>query len=162
MRRIVYTAVVLGAALIGFVAGGKAARDDRETLMQIDREFDEEAARRGSQAWADYFAEDGIIMPQGKPIVAGRKAIREAMSAVYADPKFVMRWEPLGAEVAGKLGYTYGLYRSARPGPNGQMLSDYGKYLSVWRKERDGWKIAVDCGNPSPPPEKKPAAAPQQ
>jgi ketosteroid isomerase-like protein len=68
------------------------------------------------------------------------------MAQVFADPKFVLRWEPLGAEVSGNLGYTYGLYRSS----NG-----YGKYVSVWKKQRDGsWKIVVDAGNTSPAPAK--------
>jgi len=29
----------------------------------------------------------------------------------------------------------------------------YGKYVNVWRKQKDGkWKVIVDLGNPSPPP----------
>ncbi len=155
MKRIIYTAVVLAAALVGFVAGGNAARDERQDLMELDREFDEAAARRGSQAWADYFAEDGIMMPQGKKMLVGNKAIQQEMAAVYSDPKFVMRWEPLGADVSRNLGYTYGLYRSVRPGPGGAPVSNYGKYVSIWEKQRDGWKIVLDCGNPSPPPDNK-------
>jgi ketosteroid isomerase-like protein len=146
VRNATYTALVLAALLVGFVAGGQAARDQREMLLQLDREFDEATARGGSEAWASYFAEDGIMMPAGANLVTGRNAIQEAMAQVFADPKFVLRWEPLGAEVSGNIGYTYGLKRSS---------TGYGKYVSVWKKQRDGsWKIAVEIENPSPAPPK--------
>jgi ketosteroid isomerase-like protein len=137
---------VLAALLLGFVAGGQAARDQREMLIQMDREFDEATARGGSEAWASYFAEDGIMMPAGENLVTGRTAVQESMAQVFADPKFVLRWEPLGAEVTGNTGYTYGLSRSS---------SGYGKYVAIWKKQRDNsWKIAIRISNSSPAPAK--------
>ncbi len=156
MRAFTYTAGLLLALLIGFVAGGKAARDQKAELMQLDREFDEAVARGGSEAWTSYFAEDGMMMPNNGNIVMGKAAIREAMSKSFSDPNFVMRWEPVGGDVSGSLGYTYGLYRMSRPGRGGETVTGNGKYVTIWKKLRgEGWKIAVDIGNPSPAPEKK-------
>ncbi|HWR52440.1 MAG TPA: DUF4440 domain-containing protein [Bryobacteraceae bacterium] len=155
MRRVMYLGAVMGALLVGFVAGGYAARDERDELMQLDREFDEAVARGGSEAWASYFAEDGIMLPNGGAIVTGRQAIQETMNAAFSNPKFVLRWEPLGAAASGNMGFTYGLFRTSRPGADGKPVLGYGKYLTVWRKQRGGWKIVADCGNNSPPPQEQ-------
>ncbi len=152
MRRLIL--IVPAALLAGFAAGVYAARDDRTELMQLDREFDGAVARGGSAAWVSYFAEDGIMLPAGSNIVMGRKAIQEHMSQAFSDPKFKLRWEPLGAGVSRDLGYTYGLYRSERPGNDGKPVTSYGKYVTVWKKQRGEWKIALDCGNQSPAPQK--------
>lgn len=153
MRRIIYTGIVLAALAAGFVTGGWAARDERDELMQVDREFDEATARGGAEAWTSYFAPDGIMMPAGEPMVVGKAAVRAAAEKRFSSPNFVLRWEPVGAEVSGRLGYTYGLYRTRRLGPNGEAVDGYGKYLTVWKKQRDGaWQVAVDCGNTNPPP----------
>ncbi len=153
MRKALFPAIVMAAALAGFVAGGKAARDERADLMQVDREFDEATARGGAEAWTSYFAEDGIMMPQGQPMAAGKAEVRQAADKLFSTPGFVLRWEPIGAQVSGRLGYTYGLYRTQRPGPNGTVIDGYGKYLTVWKKDRNSaWMVAVDCGNSMPAP----------
>jgi len=155
VRKALFTAVVLAAALAGFAAGVRAARDDSSDLIQVDREFDEATARGGAEAWASYFAEDGIMMPQGAPMAVGKPAVRQAAGKLFSAPGFVLRWEPIGAQVSGRLGYTYGLYRTQRPGPDGALIDGYGKYLTVWKKDRNGaWVVAVDCGNSMPAPSK--------
>jgi ketosteroid isomerase-like protein len=64
-------------------------------------------------------------------------------------------WKPVKAEVSqsGDLGYTIGTYESRGPGPDGRFVTRYGKYCSVWKKQKDGaWKWVVDVGTPSAPP----------
>jgi ketosteroid isomerase-like protein len=67
-----------------------------------------------------------------------------------------MRWEPVDAAASGDLGYTYGISKVTRSGANGKPQILYGKYVTIWHKQRDrSWKIAVDIGNASPPPPAK-------
>jgi ketosteroid isomerase-like protein len=158
VRRVIYTGGVLAALAVGFVTGSWAARDEREELLQVDREFDEATARGGAEAWTSYFAPDGIMMSGGEPMAVGRAAVREAAERRFSGKNFVLRWEPVGAEVSGRLGYTYGLSRSRQVGPNGEIVEGYGKYLTVWKKQRNGaWQVVADCGNSNPPPAAKPA-----
>jgi ketosteroid isomerase-like protein len=36
----------------------------------------------------------------------------------------------------------------------GKPVTFYGKYTSIWNKQKDGsWKVVVDMGNSSPAPE---------
>ena len=132
-----------------------AAADEREALMQADRDFDRATAETGVEGWVSYFAEDGQMFPAGAEIVSGRQAIREAMAPAFGNPEFSLRWKPLGADVsrAGDLGYTYGTYVARGPGPQGEPAERHGKYVSIWKKQADGsWKIVVDIGNSSPQP----------
>ena len=132
-----------------------AAMDEREALMQADRDFDRATAETGVEGWVSYFAEDGQMFPAGAEMVSGRQAIREAMAPAFGDPEFSLRWKPLGADVsrAGDLGYTYGTYVARGPSPQGGAVERHGKYVSIWKKQADGsWKIVVDIGNSSPQP----------
>ncbi len=141
---------VVAAATVGFLAGQK---DDRPALMQIDREFDLATASRGADGWASYFAEEGIMLPAGSDVIRGRAAIRELMAKRLATPGYSLRWEPIGSDVSGDLGYTYGRSKVTRQGKDGQPEISHGKYVTIWKRQRDrSWKIVVDVGNASPPP----------
>ena len=54
------------------------------------------------------------------------------------------------AEVAksGELGFTAGTYEDSFMGPDGKRVSEKGKYLCTWRKQKDGtWKATHDMWN---------------
>ncbi len=163
MRRFRMALLVLAAALAGYMIGSRrtlvaqAARGDTvETLKQIDRDFDATTAREGIEGWVSYFADDGIMMPGGHDMVVGKQAIREYETKAFAIPGFALRWEPIDGGVSGNLGYTYGVFKTARNGPNGEQVFSYGKYVTIWKRQADrSWKVAVDIGNASPAPEKK-------
>ncbi len=149
------TLLAAGIAAWNRTGASLAAVDERQSLMQADIDFDRATAETGVEGWVAHFAEDGQMFPAGAEIVSGRQAIREAMAPAFANPGFSLRWKPLGAEVAraGDLGYTYGTYVARGPGPEGRLTERHGKYVSIWRKQRDGtWKVAVDIGNSSPSP----------
>ena len=68
---------------------------------------------------------------------------------------YKLEWTPQYAEVAksGELGYTWGKYILSYRDEKGEEQKSYGKYLNIWKKQKDGsWKVAVDMGNSSPVP----------
>jgi ketosteroid isomerase-like protein len=150
------------ACLLGFAAGMwnggivSAARDPAQELLEADRAFDSETAQNGVSGWVSHFASDGIMMPAGSGIVAGRDAIRKFMATALESPGFSMRWEPIDAAASGDLGYTYGVSKTIRTGADNQPSVSYGKYVTIWRKQHDrSWKVVLDIGNASPPPAPK-------
>lgn len=149
----------IAAALIGYQLAGwrttvaSAARDEAKALIETDRAFDEATAKEGVDGWVSYFADDAVMLPAGSDIVVGREAIREFVRPRFEAPGFILRWEPVDARVSGDLGYTYGISRASRTGPDGKRVVSYGKYVTIWRKYRGGtWKVALDMGNNSPQP----------
>jgi ketosteroid isomerase-like protein len=132
-----------------------AAADERETLLQADRDFDKVTAEKGVDGWVSFLAEDGLMFPAGGEIVSGRAAIREAMASAFQTPGFSLRWKPVGAEVSqsADLGYTFGTSVVKTTDPKGRPIERHGKYVTIWKKQADGtWKVALDIGNASPPP----------
>jgi len=150
-NRIVVALLMLSAAGAGYLVG---ARDERQTLLQTDRNFDAATAKGGVPAWASFFSGDGVMMPAGGDPVIGRDKIEKAMSGAFSTPGFSLRWEPVDGAASGSLGYTRGTYQSTRIGTEGKPVTSYGKYVTIWRRERGGeWKAIVDIGNASPAPQ---------
>jgi uncharacterized protein (TIGR02246 family) len=162
LPRLATTCAVASAALIGYHLGGwrtttaAAARDEVKALLDTDRAFDEATAKLGVEGWVSYFADDGIMLPAGSNIVAGKEAIRKYVTPRFEAPGFSLRWEPIDARASGSLGYTYGISKASRAGADGKSVVSYGKYVTIWTRQRDGiWKIALDMGNNSPQPDPK-------
>jgi len=142
--------ILLVTALCALTAGAAT----REELMQADRNFCKTVAERGVDGWVDSFAEDGKMFPIGRDVIEGKKAIRELMTARFAQPGFLLRWTPLGAEIApsGDFGYTYGKSESRFLGKDGKTMTTEGRYITVWKKDISGvWKVTADIGNSTPP-----------
>ena len=122
-----------------------------ERLLQVDKDFAKASEAKGAaEAFALFLAEDAMQLPGGAHPLFGRKAIVENMGSGY-----LLKWEPKKAEVAksGELGWTWGTYELHTKDADGKPTVRYGKYVNVWRKQKDGrWKVIVDLGNPSPPP----------
>ncbi len=111
------------------------------------------ARERGvAEAFRTFAAEDGMLLPLGEHPVKGRDAIFATMAE---GPKYELEWAPEAADVAksGDLGYTWGESIVRRTGEDGKPIVRHGKYLTVWKRQRDGtWRFVLDMGNPSPPP----------
>ena len=156
---VVFVALAL-AAIVGLrVAAKSADTADRETLLRLDREFDQKvAAGGGGAAWASYFAENGSMLGKTNPPITGREAIQKTMEPVFANPDFSLRWKPTRAEILipGDLGFTTGRYERRVKDKEGRVEVEHGAYVSVWRKQPNGaWKIILDTGSPDPaPPER--------
>ncbi len=67
----------------------------------------------------------------------------------------ILQWEPVDGQVAasGDLGYTWGRYVATAKDKQGNETEFHGKYVSIWKKQKDGsWKWIVDIGNDNPSP----------
>ncbi len=148
-------ALILGMS-IAAAASVRAAdpEDEKAALLRTDKEFSDAAQKVGvGEAFLRYADENATMLPAGEDAATGLDAIKQQ----FADyPKgATLEWKPVKAEVAqsGDLGYTIGTYETRGPGQDGRFVTRYGKYCSVWKKQKDGgWKWVVDVGTPSPAP----------
>ena len=125
-------------------------------LLARDAEFDRVTAEKGLEGFLSFIAEDAAFFPAGGTIATGPEAARAIWSEILTTPGVSLRWKPVKAELArsGELGYTYGTFVLRRSEPDGKVVTRYGKYVTIWRKEAGGaWKVVVDLGTPSPAPE---------
>lgn len=122
----------------------------RAELEQADRAFARRVRDTRLDGWVDGFAEDGMVLPADGPIATGPSAIRELFAPLFAEPGFEISWAPVGAEVAssGDFGYTFGDWRTSMPTAGAEVKEAEGKYVTVWRRDRDGrWRVLLDIGN---------------
>lgn len=124
------------------------------SLRQADSAFAHAVAAEDLEATMAFYADDAALLTANAPTTTGRDAIRKAFIDLFASAGFSLDWALTGADVSksGDLGYTVGTYQMTVPGPKGQLLSDKGKYVTVWKKQADGsWKVVIDIGNSNLP-----------
>ena len=123
-----------------------------ETLKQLEDEFMKAAAEKGSKGYLSYYADDAVEIPNGGPVIAGKVNIAPGMGFLD-DPNNRLTWTPLGGDISGDLGYTYGTFEFRSKDKDGKPYVDYGKYASIWKLQQDGsWKVVLDMGNAAPAP----------
>lgn len=126
-------------------------KKDSELLFKLEADFAKAVAEHGHAAFVSYFAEDGVELDDGSGFTS-----RDEIAKQPAWPEGTsLSWTPVRGDMAasGDLGYTYGTYIFKSKDKDGQIVSHYGKYMSVWKKQKDGsWKVVADMGNSSPEP----------
>ncbi len=128
------------------------ADQERLTLRSVDSSFSDLSYRMGvAYAFSNTVAPDGVIF--GDPqLLIGSDAIEEYFSARTGQSSLV--WQPVFSWVAAShdLGFTVGESTSTGRGASGAAVQRMGKYLTVWKRQKDGtWKFVVDGGNSAPP-----------
>ncbi len=142
-------ALAVLAPVPGAIAAGINA--DAKALAKLDDDWSKVAATRDAERVASFYAEDAIIYPPNEPMAVGRGAAKKVWAAYFADPSFKISWRTLHAGVSksGDLGFTTGTYEdSYNKGPDGKLVQEKGKYVCVWKKQKDGsWKAIHDTWN---------------
>jgi ketosteroid isomerase-like protein len=130
------------------------AKANPDTLIQLEADFMKAAAERGSQGYMSFYADDAAELPNGENMLQGKENIAKTMGFLD-DKNNHLTWTPVHADMAasGDLGYTYGTYEFRSKDKDGKPTVEYGKYASIWKKQKDGsWKVVMDMGNSSPSP----------
>ncbi len=120
-----------------------------DTLRQLEEEFMNAAAERGSAGYMSYYADDAVEVPNGAPIITGKANVAKTMGFLD-DKNNHLSWTPVGSDISasGDLGYTYGTFEFRSIGKDGKPTVEHGNYTSIWKKQRDGsWKVVLDIGN---------------
>ncbi|UCE43110.1 MAG: nuclear transport factor 2 family protein [Candidatus Aminicenantes bacterium] len=121
-------------------------------LMQTDLEFSQFSVENGAaEAFKMYFMENAVQLPSGQNPILGRDKIYEDM--LNAGTDYMLSWEPQDGETSssGDMGYTWGIYTLSFQGESGEIKTQKGKYLNVWKKDNQGnWRVIVDMGNQNP------------
>jgi ketosteroid isomerase-like protein len=146
-------AIVTFAAMLMFVTLARTTERSTDVLLKLEAELMTAISGGGYDAAMPYFADDGALLPRGGGIVTGKVNIRKEMGEL--EPGETLEWTPVKADIAasGDLGYTYGTSVFTEKSKDGKSVRRYGKYVTIWKKQKDGnWKIVLDMGSPRPAP----------
>jgi ketosteroid isomerase-like protein len=120
-------------------------------LFDLEARFAKDVAVRGGKAFAEWVADDGVLLDNGEAPIKGRDAINRAMN--WTTEQYQLTWTPTDALMgpSGDMGYTWGHYEAHSKDVNGFAHVTTGRYMTVWRKQPDGqWKVVLDAGNNEP------------
>jgi ketosteroid isomerase-like protein len=150
-----FTAILLVAVFLsGHASLSAVAKRDAGILLRLEADFMKAAAERGSQGYMSYYAEDAAELPNGADMFRGKESIAKTMNFLD-DKNNHLTWKPVYADMAasGDLGYTYGIFEFRSKDKEGNPSVEYGKYVSIWKKQKNGsWRVVMDMGNSSPNP----------
>lgn len=121
-------------------------------LFELEARFARDVAARGGAGFAAWFADDGVALGNGKAPLVGKVAIQN--SATWTPQQYQLTWTPTDGMMgpSGDMGYTWGHYEGHSKDANGNPVTTSGRYMTVWRREKDGsWKVVLDAGADEPP-----------
>ncbi len=128
-------------------AGGDASADAK-TLAKLDDDWSKAAVARDVEKLASFYADDAMAYPPNEPAAVGRDAAKKVWAKSFADPSFTISWTTTHAEATGDCGFTSGTYEDSFDGEGGKRVRETGKYLCVWKRQKDGsWKAVHDMWN---------------
>lgn len=136
-----FGAIVL-AALPGASAGQEPALqpsvDLPPELARVLTDYETAWGKRDAAGLAQLFAEDGFVLPGGRPPIRGRAAIQK----YYTGHGGPLALRAFAFATEGAVGYILGGYGEKRGGP------DDGKFTLTLKKEAGGrWLIYSDMDN---------------
>jgi ketosteroid isomerase-like protein len=120
-------------------------------LFDLEAKFARDVAEKGGAGFASWFADDGVALGNGVAPVVGKVAIEK--SATWSPKDYQLTWTPTDGMMgpSGDMGYTWGHYEGSSKDANGNPVKTSGRYMTIWRKEKDGtWKVVLDAGANEP------------
>jgi ketosteroid isomerase-like protein len=151
MRRL--AAIVAVCMMCTCAVWGQAPKQDPTPVLQADRDFNKATQERKLEGWMQYMADNIVLGHEDQPNF-GKDAVRKAM-AFLNEPDASLTWDPITGEVfpSGTIGYTTGAWTSKGKNKEGKEVTRTGRYLTVWKKQKDGsWKAVWDGGAADPRP----------
>jgi uncharacterized protein (TIGR02246 family) len=158
------TSLILGLALLVLTIGCANApappppdtrAADVQAVKDVEAAWVKDASTKDAGKWASYFTEDGSGLYPGAGILNGKAAIKAAMVPILADPNFSLTFQSTRAMASkgGDMVYSQGTYTMTMTNPKTKkLITDKGKYLTVYTKQADGsWKAVADTFNSDSP-----------
>jgi ketosteroid isomerase-like protein len=141
------------AAASSTASSDKSQPDQSEALMQTSRDWAKAAASGDIERILSYWADSAIVLEPDQHAHIGKAAIREMVRASLKIPKFSITWGPETAVISksGDMGYLIEHSRITFADSTGKVHTQFGKMVTIWRKDASGaWKCVVDTWNSSP------------
>ena len=128
--------ITLACGLICLAAAGCARNESLPSA--VTQAFEQAFNRDDLAATAALFTDDAQILPEHGPVVSGPEGISQFLKDQMT-PVVSFDTDTDMTIVRGDIGVEQGHYR-VRDVRRGSDIEE-GKYLHVWRREADGWKL---------------------
>jgi uncharacterized protein (TIGR02246 family) len=118
----------------------------KQAILETNRAFSEAFAGQDAAALAALYTENSEILPPNMDAMRGRKAIQAFWEKVMGMGVKHATLDSVEIEAADSMAWETGRYTLR--GADAQVL-DHGKYIVIWRREEDHWRLHRDIWNSS-------------
>jgi len=161
-RHLSLAAVGLAVILTGCTpapAPAPAAPDthdaDVKAIKDVEATWVQNFATKDADKIATAYTDHASVLITDMPVINGMAAIKESLKPMVADKGFTITFSSDRVDVAksGDLGYSQGSYAMTSTDPKTKkVMSEKGKYVTVFKKQADGgWKAVSDIFNADGP-----------
>ena len=116
---------------------------EKQVIRETVKEGFEAEQRKDLDAIVNYFAENVIVQGPNMPQIKGRAALRDFYTEFF---KVLISIEGGTTDIfiseSGDMAWDYGWNREEYKGPDGP-IQDEGKYLEIWKKINNEWKVVA-------------------
>ena len=113
---------------------------EQAAIVAMTADYTAAVQAADADAVSALYADDAIAHPPSEPSVTGREALDAYFARVHAEPSdMTFASSDVVIAEAGDLAYEVGTWEG-------------GKYLSVYRRTPDGWRIVADAWSDDAPP----------
>ena len=123
-----------------------AAEDARSAIEAVNKQFAGSASRGDTRSMAALYTTDSQLLPPQGDFVNGRQAIGEFWQGVLDSGIAGVSLDSVEVESHGNTASEVGTFELL--GADGKAV-DQGKYIVIWKKEGDSWKLHRDIWNSS-------------
>ena len=117
-------------------------------IAEAHRRLEQAFNRGDAAAVAALYTEDATLLPPGADILSGRGAAQARWQAAYDTGARNLSLDPVSVETyGGDAAREIGRFTLEAPGRGGQTARVEGKYVVVWKKTADGWRLDTDIWN---------------
>ncbi len=153
----------VGCALLFTLAGCSQAPPPAPDTRDADIKAIHDLEATALQGWmakdadkiSTIYADDANLLMPDSPNLHGKVAIKGALQDLLKDPNVTLNFSSSQADTSksGDLGYTEGAYTMTFTDPKSKkVLTEKGKYVTVFKKQSDGsWKAIQDMNNADAP-----------
>ncbi|HXS92473.1 MAG TPA: hypothetical protein VN705_24155 [Steroidobacteraceae bacterium] len=116
-----------------------------ESLLRAHDRFARELELNGPvDGFVPNLTNDVAYLHPGQEIITGRDATRTFLKTVYPQAKSVhtvLHRIAGQASADGSLGYTFGSLDETTAPKNAPSVTTYGRFIAMWKKRDDGWRV---------------------
>ena len=122
-------------------------KDDIDKILSNTKDFSNFVMNSDYESIGRAYTEDAKIFPNNTEILKGREAIIKYWTLPEGVQTKYHKVNPEEIKILGNEAYDYGYYEGTTLRANGTESKWKGKYVIIWRKIDQQWKIYLDIWN---------------
>ncbi len=120
---------------------------EKEKIILMARKFSESYINEDYETLVNIYTSDAKIFPNNTKIIEGTEAIKKRWQLAEGYKVLHHQIIPNEIKFIGDYAYDYGYYEGKTQNPNKSISEWKGKYVVLWKKIEEDWKMYLDIWN---------------